>query len=134
MRLIIDNNILFSLMKPDSMNSKIFSSLDCEFIAPMFVISEFEKYKEECLRKSGLSKTEFEKRKKDIFSRILFVKFEEYNGFMDGAIKITPDIDDAPYIALALKMNCPIWSNDSALKKQNKVSILSTEDLIELLF
>ncbi|MEK6928390.1 MAG: hypothetical protein AABW65_00335 [Nanoarchaeota archaeon] len=35
--------------------------------------------------------------------------------------------------ALALKLDCAIWSNDKKLNEQDKVKIYSTEDLIELL-
>ncbi|MFQ5531630.1 MAG: PIN domain-containing protein [Candidatus Nanoarchaeia archaeon] len=53
---------------------------------------------------------------------------------MKKAQNLINDVDDSPYIALALKTNCPIWSNDKGLKHQSKVKILSTEDLIEILF
>jgi len=45
------------------------------------------------------------------------------------AEKISPDPNDLMYFALALKLKCPIWSNDKELKKQNEVIIYSTEDL-----
>ena len=50
--------------------------------------------------------------------------------FMLQALQLSPDLKDAPYIALALKLNCPIWSQDKALKKQSVVKIYSTEELI----
>ncbi len=134
MKLIIDNNILFSLMKPDSVASKIFSFLNSEFIAPSFIIHEFNKYGDDCLKKSGLSNKEFNKRKDKVFSRINFIDFEEYKKFMHEALKGLIDEDDASYIALALNIKSPIWSNDKDLKKQEKITILSTEDLIKILF
>ena len=134
MKLIIDNNILFSLMKPDSVSSKIFVLLNCELIAPSFILYEFNKYKSECFKKSGLSKKDFDKGKNEIFSMINFVEFGEYKGFVKEALDGLPDEDDSPYIALGLKMQSPIWSNDKDLKKQEKVTILSTEDLIHILF
>ena len=134
MKLIIDNNILFSLMKPDSTASKIFSILSCEFIAPLFVIKEFEKYEDECLKKSRLSNKKFHERKKQIFSKINFIKYEFYKEFINEAINSISDFDDAPYFALALKLNIPIWSNDSILKKQNKIKVLSTKEIIDVLF
>ena len=134
MRLIIDNNILFSLMKPNSTNSHLFSIMNAEFLAPEFINKEFKKYEEECLLKSKLSKPDFIKRKKEILDKIKFIKFSEYKELIKTAKLYTKDIDDAPYIALALKINYPIWSNDKRLKEQNKVKILSTEDIIEILF
>lgn len=134
MRLIIDNNILFSLMKPDSTNSHLFSIMNAEFLAPEFINNEFKKYEDECLLKSKLSKIDFIKRKKEILDKIKFIKFSEYKEFIEKTKLYTKDIDDAPYIILALKLNCPLWSNDKRLKEQSKVKVLSTEDIIEILF
>ena len=134
MKLIIDNNILFSLMKLDSGASKIFLSLSCEFIAPLFIIKEFKRYESECLEKSRLSKKEFSIRKKQIMSKINFIKYEFYKELIDEAIRGISDPDDAPYFALALKLNVPIWSNDSMLKYQDKISVLSTKDIVDLIF
>ncbi len=115
-------------MKPDSVASKLFSFLNSEFIAPSFIMHEFNKYNNECLKKSGLSKKDFNKRKDEVFSRINFVEFNEYKEFIREALKELTDEEDAPYIALALKIKTPIWSNDKDLKKQGKITILSTED------
>ena len=134
MKLIVDNNILFSLMKLDSTSSRIFSVLNCEFIAPSFVLHEFRNHEEECLKKSGLTKKKFEIRKKDIINKIKFIDFKDYSEFIKGAVSGLQDEDDAPYIALASKLKIPIWSNDKLLKVQDKVTILSTEDIINILF
>ncbi|OGJ12824.1 hypothetical protein A3K82_00720 [Candidatus Pacearchaeota archaeon RBG_19FT_COMBO_34_9] len=134
MKLIVDNNILFSMMKPDSVASKMFAFLNSEFIAPSFILHEFNKYNNECLKKSGLSNKDFNKRKDEIFSRINFIEFNEYKEFIQEALEGLIDEDDAPYIALSLKIKAPVWSNDKDLKKQEKVTILSTEDLMNILF
>ncbi len=55
----------------------------------------------------------------------------EYSGFLSEAREITPDIKDAEYFALALKLGCPLWSQDSKLKKQSKVEVLTTKDLLQ---
>jgi predicted nucleic acid-binding protein len=134
MKLILDNNVLFSLLKPDSSASKIFEFIDAEFIAPSFILHESAKYEEECLKKSKLPKEKFNERKQKIFSQIKFIEFSEYTSFIEEAVKNIPDKDDAPYFALALKTKLPVWSNDKELKKQDKVTVLSTEDLIQILF
>lgn len=123
-------------MKPDSANSKIFLYLElkfkCKFIAPLFLIEEFNKYESECLEKSGLAKKEFRDRKQEIISKIEFIDFVEYNEFLKEAINISPDPDDSPYFALALKTEIPLWSNDAILKKQDKIRVLSTKEIIEI--
>ena len=134
MRLIVDNNILFSIMNPNSTNSHLFSIMKIDFLAPTFIKQEFKKYEGECLLKSKLSKSEFDNRKKEVFGKIKFLEFSEYKQFIEKAKSYIRDIDDAPYIALALKLNCPIWSNDKDLKNQNKVKVFSTKDLIDIIF
>lgn len=133
MRLIVDNNLLFSVMKPDSGCAFLFDSLNVSFIAPSFVLDEFRKYREECLFKSKLTEEEFSLREKNIFSKIEFIHFEEYEALIESAQKTSPDKDDSPYFALAMKLGIPIWSNDTLLKEQEEVRILSTKDLFDLL-
>jgi len=121
-------------MKPDSTNSALFSIMDFEFYAPSFIIEEFNKYREECLKKSGLKRDLFELRKKEVMKKIIFIDFKDYSKFLKETLKFCPDKDDAPYFALALKLDCPIWSNDSLLKSQDKIRVLSTRDIIEIVF
>lgn len=53
--------------------------------------------------------------------------------FMSEALQVSPDPDDAEYFASALKLNCPIWSEDKLLKKQTRVEVLSTPELLSKL-
>ena len=55
-------------------------------------------------------------------------KKNEYVDFLSEAKNISPDPKDVPYFALALKFNCPIWTNDKLLKTQKKVKIISTHE------
>ena len=59
MGIVLDNNILFSLMNPNSSNSLIFSFLNYEFFAPDFIMDEFHKYHDDCLKKSKISEKDF---------------------------------------------------------------------------
>jgi len=131
--MIIDNNVLFSLMKPDSSASRIFELTEIEFEAPAFIKSELDEHEGECMAKSGLSKPEFRIRKAEVFSQILFISVEVYKQFLKKALASVTDQDDAPYIALALAIKQPIWSNDMELKKQRLAEVLTTEDLIKIL-
>jgi predicted nucleic acid-binding protein len=44
-----------------------------------------------------------------------------------------PDPDDIDFTALALKLDCPLWSNDKELKQQTVVKVFSTSELISFL-
>jgi predicted nucleic acid-binding protein len=108
-------------MNPNSTNSFLFTNSNLKFLAPSFILDEFKKHENECLIKSRLSKEKFSQRKKEIFSKIKFIEYNEYKQFIREAIKITPDVDDTPYFALALKTSYPIWTNDAQLKNQSDV-------------
>lgn len=62
--------------------------------------------------------------------RIQFIPFDEFKKEIKNAKQISPDPYDMEYVALALAKNCAIWSNDKELKKQNKVKVYSTTELL----
>ena len=133
MMLILDNNIFFSLMKPDSVASYLLSALKAKFFAPELIKEELEKYKSECLTKSRLSEHEFEIRQKEVEECIEFFESSEYKKFLKEAINALPDAKDSPYLALALFKKASIWSNDPHLKEQSLVKVYSTKELVEIL-
>ena len=60
----------------------------------------------------------------------------EYREYLNSAMKICAkfDIEDSPFITLALKYDSSIWSNDSDLKnKQKEVVVLTTKEIIEMI-
>src|SRR3989344_5802280 len=131
MRLVLDNNIFFSLMNPDSIASYLFFSLKAEFFAPEFIKSEFNEYKEVCLFKSGLSEHEFELRQKEVGEDIKFFELSKYEDFLEKATALLSDPDDVDFLALALFINAAIWSNDPHFKEQSLVRIFTTKELVE---
>ena len=63
---------------------------------------------------------------------VTFIDYESYAEFVDLAIKVTPDPKDVDFVALALKLNAILWSNDRALKSIPVLKVLNTKELIEL--
>ena len=59
---------------------------------------------------------------------------ENFDNWIDEAMKISPHSKDVPYFALALAFNAAIWSDEKAFKKQNKVKVFSTEELKKILY
>ena len=134
MMLVVDNNVLFSIMNPSSVASYLFSSLRAEFSTTEYVKSELNKYKEDCLSKSKLSEHEFEIRQSEVEKSIKFFKSSEYESLLMEAIKSLPeDPKDSPYLALALAIKAAIWSNDPHLKRQSLVKVFTTKDLVKKL-
>ena len=65
---------------------------------------------------------------------IEFIPKEEYSHLMVEAENFSPDSKDVIYFALAMKLNGCIWSNDKKLKNQNRVEVLNTEEIFNLIF
>ncbi len=132
MILVVDANILFSALLRNSIVAELL--FQYSLYAPDYLLDEFKKHKEYLILKSQRDDEEFNNVLNVFNRRITFVSLEEIRPFIEEATIISPDPDDVPYIALALKLNCAIWSNDKALKlKQLKVRVYSTEDLIHRL-
>lgn len=131
MLLVIDANELFSLLIKGSKEAReILLSNRIQLIAPEFILIEFSNNKEEILSKTHRTKEEFEIFLSVLEDRIEIIPKNEFEKFMPGALRILPShIKDAEYLALALKYNCPIWSEEKLLKTQSKVEIVNTKEL-----
>ncbi len=101
--------------------------------APEFVIEEFMKYSEYIQKKTKRSSEEFVAIMHLLHQVIKIIPEEEYENYIEEAQSISPDEKDVMYFALALKLKCGIWSNDSQLKEQKKVNIFNTHELLSFL-
>lgn len=133
MDLIIDANILFAALIKKDLTSDLIVYDFFRLYAPEYIFTEFEKYRGYIKRKTERSNEDFNEALNIFRRRIELIPYEEIKPFINKAREISPDIKDIPYIALALKLNIPIWSNDKTLKeKQNKIKIYSTHELISM--
>ena len=134
MKIVADTNVLFSFFWKYSITRRLISLTNFEIISPEKAINELNKYADEIIKKTGIKEKEFEKYLDELKIIVNFVNEKEYSSFFDEAMKISPDKNDAHFFALCLKESCFLWSNDYLLKQQNKIKVLSTEDIIEILF
>jgi predicted nucleic acid-binding protein len=140
-KLVIDANELFSAIiakgkKLQSLVIDIIFSDKIELFAPFRLLAELGKNREEIKRKSGFSDKEFDAFVEILKLRINFIPFIPLEYFLDKiseAKDVSPDPKDIEYFALALKLKCKIWSEEKKLKQQNKVDVLSTNEVAELL-
>lgn len=127
----MDTNVLISaLVKPFKSRELICSPM-LVLYAPEHLISESLAHKEEIIDKSGLDEIEFKELIAVLLSRINVVPEEDFKKFIKAASKIAPHPEDSPFIALSLSKNIPLWSDDKALKKQPKVKVFSTSELVK---
>ena len=132
MDLVIDANILFAALIKESVTKELILSNGINLFAPEFLFEEFYKYKEEILKKTNRSLEEFDEIFMILTNIITLIPEEEFGLFLEKARSISPDENDSVYFALALKLNCAIWSNDKKLKNQDRIRVYSTQDLIEI--
>ena len=104
--------------------------MDLELFSPEFALEEINSNEADILKKTGLSEKEFNGARSDLAIAVSFVPLEEYEKFLKLALKFSPDPNDVDFLALAMKLKLPLWSNDSGLKKQSKVEVISTLDLL----
>ena len=132
MDLIIDANVLFSALIKESFSYNLLFSGKFHLFTPEYIFTELEKHKEELMNKTERTTEEFFRLVETLKRRIVIVPLEELVPYVEEAEKFTPDPDDMAYFALALKLNCAIWSNDKKLKEQNKIEVYNTHELNKL--
>lgn len=131
MKFTIDANPLFSALIKDGVTATVIVNEYIELSAPEFLFDEFLEHKEEILAKTKRSEQELNELIDNLKSIIHIVPKREFEPFIKEAKQLTSDEDDVPYLAVALKLNVPIWSNDKKLKCQHKVKVYSTEDILK---
>ena len=132
MLLVVDANVLFSALIKESGTAELLVSDKIELITPEFILSEFQEHKKEILNKTHRNEEDFYKFLFILENKIEVIPSSELKSFLKKASAISPDIDDIPYFAAAIKFNCPVWSEDKELKRQNKIKIYSTSDLLKI--
>jgi predicted nucleic acid-binding protein len=133
MKLIIDANVLFSCLISNGMSRRLLLELPCSFYSPAVLVEEFLEHIDEISDKTEVDSRLLKNKFKEVLreSNLRIVEDEEFEDYKEKALKVSPDKDDFHYFALALMLNCGIWSNDRRLKRQGKVRIYSTKDLID---
>ncbi len=134
MRIIIDTNILFSFFWKDSLTKKLLITSNFELISSEIALDELNKYSNQIISRLNLTRKEFNNQLEKLKDIVKFEKKQDYFNFISEARKLSPDVNDADFFALCLKYLCILWSNDSMLKNQDKIKVLSTEEIIELFF
>lgn len=134
--LVIDANIVISALFKDSFTRRfLLMTRKPEMFAPEFIMEELSKYLPEFSERMGITESGLSTSLQQLFkvSEIKVVPKDEYAGYMEKALAISPDVKDAPYIALALKTHSAIWSQDKHFKKQKQVKVYTTNELLEKL-
>ena len=138
MKLVVDANELFAgiIAKGKNLQSwtlAILFSDEVELFAPFRLLAELEKNRDEIRSKSGFSLQDFEAFVGILELRVRFIPLEQFLDKILEAKVLAPHLKDVEYFALALKLDCPIWAQEKAFKKQSGVRVFTTSDLFSFL-
>lgn len=128
MKLVVDTSIVFSLFKAGSSTNKLLKEYKLELFAPKELIEELYKYSEDIASKANISNERF---LQDISLLSEFIELRNASkSFEDKADKLISHKTDVPFLALALELKIPIWSNDPHFKEQSLVKVYATGELL----
>ena len=124
MKIVVDTNIIFSgLLNPSGTISDLLlnSSNTFDFYSPTYLLDELEKHKKKLIKISGLSDKELDYLQRNLFKKIDLIDLESIReSTWEKAIELTKEVDefDAPFLALALELESPLWTGDKKLIKR----------------
>lgn len=115
--LIADTNILISaLLKDHSINARLIKSGYFIVYFPEYGMKEIDGYRAyiDAKRKRSSQPVALEYAQSFLLKAIQVVSLDLYRPMMKAAFEVMKEIDekDAPFLALAMQLGCPIWSND----------------------
>jgi len=126
---VVDANILISLLIAKGTKHKLFFSEHIIPNSPELVLFEVGKYWKRIAGQSGLPEEELKLSFSAVRKQLSTVPLSEVKEWIKEAQSFSPDKDDIEYFALALKLGCLIWSEDKRLKAQSRVKVFSTKEL-----
>jgi len=135
MRFVIDTNILFSAMIKKSITRNIILSDVFDLYVPEYLFGEINNNKKLILRKAKIKEENFIALLTLFQKHVKIIKKETYRNKFPLAEEAMKKIDvtDSPFLALALTLNSPMWSDDKHFKQQDLVDVYTTKDVLKLL-
>lgn len=135
MQLVIDTNIIIAALFKNGITRELLWEENYEFFAPEHIKVELEKLaKTPNFRKRlHIGGAELEDLIDLIFKNIIVLPESIYNSFNKKARFLVQHPHDIPFIALALALRIPLWSNDDELREQSSVIVYSTKELLEII-
>lgn len=138
MLLVVDANVVFSALYSKSFAFDVFAVNNIrglfEFVAPEFLFHEIENRMDKLLSKSKLPREDIEEALEFVKGEIEIIPAAEFVDLVPKAVQMLGNhVKDAPYVALALKLDCPIFSGEKKLKALPSVKAFSPRELLDML-
>ncbi len=132
---VIDVNIVFSALITKGSSREVFKANKAvgtfEFFAPDFLFLELGRRLDKLVLQTSLENAELAKAFSLIKSAITVIPLDEFVELLAEAKALNEK--DAPYLALAMKLDCPIISGDKELKEQRLVKVLSPAQALDII-
>ena len=138
--LIVDTNIIFSgILNLESNIASILINhrVYFQFFAPDYLKEEILAHQERICELGKMDKSQFEGNYQLLIQPISFIKPESIpRVYFESAFKLCDgiDIDDVPFVALALHLNGELWTGDKQLSRgltaKSWDRIVSTKQLL----
>lgn len=133
-RLIVDTSVLIPFIITDGITRRLILEERFELYTISEALVEIWESKDEWNRRK-MHDQDIRKLLDLMLTRIIVIHHKDFKDSIKEAYKIMKDIhvNDTPFLAAAMHLNSPVWSNDAHFKKQKKVKVYSTRELLELM-
>lgn len=133
MLLVVDANIVLSALTAGRITDLVLSP-KLELVAPDLLFTEVDKHKGEIKDRSKLSDDDFETLRKLLEKRVRVLPLNEFSSLMPKAEELLGEHKkDAPYVALALKLDCPFWTYEKRFAGMGGIKSLTTSEVARLI-
>lgn len=131
--IVLDSNIIISALIKDSFIRNILTNFNINFVFPQNGLEEIYSCKKEILKKTNMNEKEFNVLLLRLLKYIQLIPLDILADFRYRAQQIIGQIDkdDVIFIATALALNCPIWSDNKHFQKQKEIKIFTTKNMIK---
>ncbi len=136
LKLIVDTNIILKALIKDSKTRAILLNPNHKFYLPEYAIEEVEEHLPLLVGKTGLPQEEIKLALSILLTNIEVLPSEEILAKWNEAKEIIGSVDrgDIPFLAASLTIACDgIWSDDKDLKRQERVKVWNTGEIIRLI-
>lgn len=133
MRLVIDTNRIIAALIKEGAARDILRRHEAQFYTVEHALSTSSRYRQDLYTRMNVDERTFDQAVTLVMSIIHVIPEEQYAPHIHAATKALGhvDMEDVPFLALAIALNVDIWSNDKHLQQQHLVKVWTTTALLE---
>jgi len=135
MRLVVDANVFIAAFLKNAITRELLLNERTDLVTPEYGLIETRAILKQpsVLRRLKLSLEDFEWLWTVLTARVEVIPQSDYRAAMRDAQRLISDPKDVPYLACALSLGLPVWSNDPHFQEpavKQRVPVFTTGDLI----